>query len=385
MSHFLNEDQRALKESVHSFVSRILEPAANEIDHSERTPAKVTKGVAELGLFGLCIPEQYGGSGQNVTTACMVLEELAKASPAFAGLVSVQMVLCPIAVMTAGNEEQKRRLLPGSASGEKLIAYSQTEAAGAANVADHQTKLTRDGKNWRLNGSKLFCTQGEAKTYLVMCRTMVEGDEGYGCVIVERDAPGFSVDPYEDKLGWRGTNTGGISFTDVLVRPEDILGSLKTGGATDHWAANEASFIGHAATSLGAAQGLFDKTVAYLAQRTLYGAPMSQISPIASWIAEIYTKLEAMRSLLYTYARLYDEGQTAYPMLGSVCKAYVCEEALFCTNRLLQMWGGSGMMNKTGVNRYMRDARVNTVAEGATEMHYSFITQAVLGRGNFFD
>lgn len=375
MSYFLTEDQMMMRDVAAKFAKNELMPVANEIDMSESTPEWVSKRCAELGFFGVFIPEEYGGIGADLTTACLILEEIAKASPAFAGLLSVEMVLCPETVRILGTEEQKRRLLPPSASGERVMAYSQTEPAGVANLALHQTRLTRDGNAYRLNGHKLFCTQGYAKTYLVMCRTEKDGVEGYGCVIVEAEDEGFQVQKYEDKLGWRGTNTGPIAFSDVAISEEDVLGNILSAGQ-DHGAANQASFIGHAVTSLGCAEGLFDLTKEYVTERELYGAPMTQLSPITDRMAQIWTKIEACRALVYSAARMHDEGSMVMPM-GSACKAYVCDTAFECTHQLLQMWGGSGMMNSTGVNRYMRDARTKMIAEATTEIHHSILATAL--------
>lgn len=381
MSYFLNEDQRLMRDVAARFARAELMPIANEVDATETTPEWVTKRCAELGFLGVFISEEFGGLGADLTTACVILEEIAKASPAFAGLLSVEMILCPETVRILGTEEQKRRLLPASVVGERVMAYSQTEPSGAANVAFHQTKLTADGNGYRLNGHKLFCTQGYAKTYLVMCRTQKDGVEGYGCVIVDAEDSGFQVQKYEHKLGWRGTNTGPIAFNNVAISADDILGNILTGGR-DHGPANQVSFIGHAATSLGCMEGLFDLTKDYVLQRELYGEPMTRLSPVTDKMAQIWTKIEASRSMLYASARMHDEGGMNLPM-GSACKAYICETAFECTSQLLQMWGGSGMMDSTGVNRYMRDARAKMVAEATTEMHHSIIA-GTLGLGGPF-
>ena len=262
------------------------------------------------------------------------------------------------------------------------MAYSQTEPSGAANVGFHQTRLTEDGNAYRLNGHKLFCTQGHAKTYLVMCRTSKDGMDGYGCVIVEAEDPGFDVQKYEEKLGWRGTNTGPIAFTDVAISQDDILGNILSGGP-DHGPANQVSFLGHAATSLGCMEGLFDLTMDYIKQRDLYGEPMTRLSPVTDRMAQVWTKIEACRSMLYSATRMHDEGGLGERPMGSACKAFICDTAFECTSQMLQMWGGSGMMHSTGVNRYMRDARAKMVAEATTEMHHSIIAGR-LGLGGPF-
>jgi alkylation response protein AidB-like acyl-CoA dehydrogenase len=377
MMDWLTEDQRALRDMAQKFARKEVAPLANRIDIDEHTPDSLIAKAAEIGLFGLYTSPDYGGSGADLVAVCLVAEEIAKASPSFAGALTVQMVLCPAAVQILGTEEQKQRLLPRSASGERLIAYSQSEPAGAANVAAHITRLEPDGTSWRLDGAKLFCTQSAAKTYLVMCRTRDhDGRQGYGCIIVEREAAGFNVGPYEHKLGWRGTNTGPISFTNVQIESKDILGSVLSGGI-DHRRANHANVLAHAATSLGCMQGMFDQTLDYVKERRLYGKEMWELQPIGYWLAEAHAKIAACRALLYANAQAFDRGAIEAAM-PNVCKAYICETAFDVCCKLLPMWGGSGIMNSTGVHRYMRDAKANTIAEGASEMHYAIIANQIL-------
>jgi alkylation response protein AidB-like acyl-CoA dehydrogenase len=377
MLDWLNDDQRALRDMAETFARREVEPVANRIDAEERTPDELVRKAAELGLYGLYTSEEYGGSGADLVSVCLVSEEIAKASPSFAGMLTVQMVLCPRTVELLGTEEQKRRILPRAASGERLMAYSQSEPGGAANIASHLTRAVPDGNGWRLDGSKLFCTQGSAQTYLVMCKTRDrDGAEGYGCVIVEAEDEGFQVAPYEHKLGWRGTNTGPISFDNVHLEADDILGDLLTGGFS-HRAANTANLLAHCAVSVGCAQGLFDKTLAQIQQRRLYGRDMAELQPVAYWLAESHAKIAACRALVYDTVRAFEAG-TMQPAMQNVCKTFACETAFDVCVKLLQLWGGSGIMDSTGVNRYMRDARAQCVAEGASEMHYAIIANQLL-------
>lgn len=377
MLDWLNDDQRALRDMAETFARKEVEPVANRIDAEERTPDELVRKAAALGLYGLYTSEEYGGSGADLVSVCLVSEEIAKASPSFAGMLTVQMVLCPRTVELLGTEEQKRRILPRAASGERLMAYSQSEPGGAANIASHLTRAVPDGNGWRLDGSKLFCTQGSARTYLVMCKTKDrDGTEGYGCVVVEAEDEGFQVAPYEHKLGWRGTNTGPIAFDNVHLEAEDILGDILTGGFS-HRPANAANLLAHCAVSVGCAQGLFDKTLAQVQQRRLYGRDMAELQPVAYWLAESHAKIAACRALVYDTVRAFEAG-TMQPAMQNVCKTFACETAFDVCVRLLQLWGGSGIMDSTGVNRYMRDARAQCVAEGASEMHYAIIANQLL-------
>ncbi|MBP6581731.1 MAG: acyl-CoA/acyl-ACP dehydrogenase [Sphingorhabdus sp.] len=376
---WLSDDQRALRDMATTFARKEVEPVANQIDLEEHTPDELIAKAADLGLYGLYTSPEYGGSGADLVSVCLVSEELAKASPSFAGMLTVQVVLCPRTVEILGTEEQKQRILPMNSSGERLMAYSQSEPAGAANIGSHLTRIVPDetAGGYRIDGAKLFCTQGTAKTYLVMGKTRDRsGNEGYGCVIVEREDEGFRAEPYEDKMGWRGTNTGPISFNNVHLADDDILGDILTGGFS-HRAANHANLLAHVATSVGCAQGLFDKTIDYVQQRRLYGKDMSELQPLGYWLAECHAKITACRELLYNTVRQFEAGSMS-PEMPNICKAYIGETAFEVCVKLMQMWGGSGIMNSTGVNRYMRDARAKCVAEGATEMHYAIIANQLL-------
>ena len=377
MLDWLNDDQRAMRDMAETFARKEIEPVANQIDAEEHTPDELVSKAAQVGLFGLYTPEEYGGAGADLVSVCLVSEELAKASPSFAGMLTVQMVLCPKTVEILGTEEQKQRLLPKSASGERLMAYSQSEPGGAANIASHLTRIVPDGDGWRLDGSKLFCTQGSAKVILVMGKTKDrDGTEGYGCVIVDAEDEGFTVLPYEHKLGWRGTNTGPLSFDNVYLEPDDILGDLLTAGIS-HRPANMANLLAHCAVSVGCAQGLFDKTIEQVRERELYGKAMPELQPVSYWLAESHAKIAAARALLYETVRAFENG-TMQPVMQNVCKTFICETAFDICVKLLQLWGGSGIMDSTGVNRYLRDARAQCVAEGASEMHYAIIANQLL-------
>lgn len=377
MAMKFTEEQEMFRETARNFAQREVEPLANAIDRDEAIPTALYKRAGELGFYGLYTPEAYGGLGQNLTSACLVLEEIAKASPSLSGILSVQWLLCPKTLDMIGTEEQKRRFLTTSATGEKAMAWSSTEPSGTIYHRKHQAKITADGNGYRLNGVKIFCTQGEADTFLVFTKSEKDGKVGYGGVIVERGMEGFKPAKPEDKLGWRGTNTGTIIYDDIYIPAENLLGDFYTARA-DVLAANSLGSMGHSASALGCLEGLFDKTVAYVKDRELYGGPMSRLQPVSYWLAEIWAKTEACRALLYTVAAAYDDGRPD-ELGASACKAYICDTAFECTSKLLQLWGGSGIMNDTGVNRYFRDAKTKLIAEGSSEIHYDGIASYVLG------
>ena len=371
------EEQEMFRETARNFSQKDVEPLANAIDRDDTIPTALYKKAAELGFYGLYTPEAYGGLGQNLTSACLVLEEIAKASPSLAGILSVQWLLCPKTMDMIGTEEQKQRFLTASATGEKAMAWSSTEPSGTIYHRKHQARITPDGNGYRLDGVKIFCTQGEADTFLVFTKSEKDGRVGYGGVIVERGMEGFKPAKPEDKLGWRGTNTGTIVYDNIYIPAENLLGDFYT-ARQDVTLANSLGSMGHSATSLGCLEGMFDKTVAYVKDRELYGAPMSRLQPVSYWLAEIWAKIEACRALLYATAASYDDGRPD-ELGASACKAYIGDTAAECTSKLLQLWGGSGIMNDTGVNRYYRDAKTKLIAEGSSEIHYDGIASYVLG------
>jgi alkylation response protein AidB-like acyl-CoA dehydrogenase len=376
MPRALSEEQEMIRDLARRFSDNEIAPIAQEIDRTGHIPAELNRKAAELSFFGLYTPEEYGGIGQNLTNACLVLEQIGRASPGYAGMLNVQIVICPAALTVAGTGEQKRRFLTSTAVGKNTLAFSVSELAGARNRGDHQTRITADGNGYRVNGAKIFCTLGDAQYILVLGRTERDGDAGYGWAIVDRTMEGVQIAPANPMLGWNGTENCSIDFEDVWIPADNILGDLLRADLSE---ANWASNIGHSAASVGAAQGLFEKTVACVKERTLYGRPMDRLQPISYRLAEAYSTLQACRALLYQTTKQWDAGGRNRA-IASVCKAWICDRAFDITHELLQMWGGSGIMNSTGVNRYFRDARASMVAEGPSDLHYDYVAAYLLDR-----
>lgn len=375
MSYFLTEEQELIRNLAREFTKNEVEPRATEIDAKDEYPADLVKRCGELGFLGVHIPEEYGGTNAGITTACVIIEEISKASPTLGGLLMIY-TSWPAGIAFGGTKAQKDKYLPGLATGEHLGSLAQTEPAGAMNIGAHETKLTQNGNGYILNGLKIFNTHGDATVWLVGARTSRNGDNGYGYVLVDKDTPGFEIGKNEKKLGWRGSGTGTVIFKDVHVPEENVLGDLLNGAASFGMGSLYGNLT-HSAASLGAAEGLFDKTLAYIKQRQLYGVPMTMLQPVSYWMADAYVKIEACRALLYDTCRLFEQGQVRAD-LSSACKAYICDTAFEITSRLLQLWGGHAIIDDTGVNRYMRDARTALTAEGSSEMHLANISQMIM-------
>ena len=375
MSYFLTEEQELIRNLAREFTKNEVEPRAVAIDANDEFPADLVKRCGELGFLGVHIPEEYGGTNAGITTACVIIEEISKASPTLGGLLMIY-TSWPAGLVYGGSPYQKEKYLPGLASGAHLGTLAHTEPAGAMNLAAHETKLVRNGNGYILNGLKIFNTHGDATVWLVGARTSRNGDSGYGYALVDKGTPGFEIGKNEKKLGWRGSGTGTVMFKDVHVPEENILGDLINGGASFGMGSLYGNLT-HAAASLGGAEGLYDKTLAYIKQRNLYGMPMTMLQPVSYWMAEMWVKIEACRALLYDTTRLFEMGQVR-PDLASACKAFICDAAFEITSRLMQLWGGHAIIDETGINRYMRDARTALTAEASSEMHLSNIAQAIL-------
>ena len=375
----LTEEQEMLRDMARKFAEREVEPVANQIDAEDKVPEALLAKCAELGFYGLFTSTEYGGLGQSLVNSCLVIEEISKASPSLGGMLSVQIVLCPATLEMVGTEEQKQRFLVPSASGEKVMAWSSTEPSGTIDYLRHRCRIEEDGNGYRLDGLKIYCTQGNAETFLVFARTSKDGKEGYGGVIVEKGMEGFNPAVPEDKLGWRGTQTGTISYDSISIPAENLLGGFLTG----RWEASPANSlggIGHCASALGCLEGMFEKTVAYVKERNMYGVPMHSLQPVSYWLAQIWAKQEACRAWLYQLVQAYDDGDRTIGTEMSACKAWLCDTVFECCNQLLQLWGGAGIMNSTGVNRYFRDARTKMVAEGSSELIYDGVASGILDK-----
>ena len=380
MSYFLTEEQELIRNIAREFSQEEVEPRAKEIDLTDEFPVDLHKRCGELGFFGVHIPEEYGGTNAGLTAQCVIIEEISKASPALGGLLMVQMSW-PEGIVASGSEKQKK-YLPGLATGEEVGALAQTEPSGAVNVDAHETRLTPNGDHFLLNGLKIFCTHGGATLYLVGARLELDGQDGYTFVLIDKDRPGLEIPKGEKKLGWHGTETGTVIFKDVVVKEEDFMGGeiFSTSNLMEDNSLGAGSFYGNLATaanSLGCAEGMYNKTLAYITQRELYGMPMPLLQPISHRVGKMYATIEACRAMLYDSCRMFDEG-IMRPDLALSCKGWICDTAYDIINECMMMWGGHSIMDDTDVHRYLRDARTQMHAEMTSDMHYAFVAQMLL-------
>ena len=378
MDFSLTEDQKMLKTMVRDFAEKELEPIAARIDEEASFPAESVKKAAEIGLFGVAFPEEYGGSGGGAIEQVIIFEEIARvcASTSVILIVSNELTSHPIYVF--GSEEQKQRFLIPLTKGEKLGAFGLTEASAGSDVASMQTTATRQDGGYILNGNKLFITNGAEADILVVFATVDKslGYRGVTSFIVEKDTPGFSVGKHERKLGIRASSTTELIFEDCFVPEANRLGD-EGGGFRIALGTIDASRIGIAAQAVGIARGAFEKALAYAQERQQFGQPIANFQAIQWFLADMATQIDASRLLTYQAAYLKDNG-LPFIKEASMAKVFAAEAAMFVTSKAIQVHGGYGYIKDYPLERYFRDARILEIYEGTSEMQRMTIARQLL-------
>ncbi len=381
MDFSLTEEQKMLKTMVADFASKELEPIAAQIDEESRFPTESIPKMAGLGLPGVSLPEEYGGSGGGTTEFCLVTEEICRVCAATGTILLASSGLTGIPIFMHGDEGQKKRFVPPIASGQVLGAFALTEAGAGSDPATMETTATRKDKGYVLNGSKIFITNGaEASIILVFASTDKSlRHKGISAFILEKDTPGFSVGKHENKMGIRGSSTTELAFEDCFVPEENRLGNEGEGFRI---AINtiDASRVTVAAQALGIAQGAFDRALAYAKERQQFGQPIVNFQAIQWMLADMATQIDAARLLVYRAAYLQDQGQP-FIKEASMAKVYAAETSSFVTNKAVQIFGGYGYIKEYPLERYLRDAKITEIYEGTSEMQRMTIARQLMNEG----
>jgi alkylation response protein AidB-like acyl-CoA dehydrogenase len=373
----LNEEERMFQEAVRDFAQSEIAPKATEMDKAQQLDSDLIGQLFELGLMGVEIPEAYGGTGATFFTAALVVEELSKVDPSVAVLVDVQNTLVINAILRWANEEQKGRILPQLAS-EVVGAYALSEAGSGSDAFALACRATPDGDDWILEGQKLWITSGnEAGIYIVFAT--VDPDAGYRGItafLVERDSDGFTVGKKEDKLGIRASSTTELVLDNVRVPAEDVLGEVGKGYKVAIETLNEGR-IGIGAQMIGTAQGALDHTVRYVQEREQFGRSIGAFQGVQFQIADMATRIEAARLLVYNAARLKDAGQ---PFLtpAAMAKLYSSEVAQSVTSTCIDLFGGYGFTTEYPVEKLYRDAKIGSIYEGTSNMQRQTIAKMLI-------
>ena len=377
---FFTEDHEYIRDLAREFAEKEIAPIATEIDQNDKVPDHIYDTIAEMGFFGLKIPEQYGGQGMDSRTYVCVVEEICKKSIACALLFSSANSLSSAPMLLAGTEEQKQKYIPGIASGEEFMAFGLTEPGAGSDAGSMTTKAVADGDFYILNGRKTFITGAEiAKNAVIFAKTNPEkGAKGITTFIVDMSLPGVSLGKHEDKMGQRGVSVSDIVLEDVRVPKDCILGEMDKGFITAMKTLSVGR-LGVACQSIGIAQGAIDEAVKFIKERKQFGQFLSEFQALRFMIAEMETKLNAARLLVYNTAYKMDMGEDVTKD-SAMAKYFASEAAVDIVGKALQLHGGYGYVKEYTIERMWRDVRVLTIYEGTSQIQQLVIAGAVLGR-----
>jgi len=378
MDLVLTEEQELIRRTVREFVKKELEPIAKKIDETGELPLETLKKLGELGYLGMSVPEAYGGSGTDVISYVIAMEELSRACASTSTVVSVQNSLVNDPLVLFGSESQKRKYLPQLAVGEAFGAFGLTEPEAGSDPGAMKTTAVRDGNYYILNGTKRFITNaGFADVFIVFASTNpAAGNKGVSCFIVERGMPGFTVGPEEEKLGIRGTSTCELLFEDCKVPRENLLGS-ENQGFKIAMITLDGGRIGIAAQAVGIAQAALDEALKYAQERKAFGRSISDFQAIQFKLADMATLLDAARLLVYKSAWKKDRKQD-YILESSMAKLFASEIAQKVVDEALQIHGGYGYIKDYKVERLYRDVRITRIYEGTSEIQRLIIARQLL-------
>jgi alkylation response protein AidB-like acyl-CoA dehydrogenase len=378
----LTPEQELVRASAREFAEREIVPHAREWDRAEELDRSIVGRLAEAGFLGASLPEEYGGSGLDTISYCLLMEELGRADSSVRGIVSVNVGLVGKTIARWGTEEQKREWLPPLCSGEGLGCYGLTEPGSGSDPASLSLRAERDGDEWVLTGSKLFITLGSwASLALVFARTGGQGPRGVTCFAVPTSADGFGAQPIKGKLGLRAQDTAELVLDGVRVPGENILGGEGEGFKVAMSALDNGR-ISLGAGCVGIAQGCLDACLGYARERTQFGRPIAGFQLVQELIADIGVETEAARLLVWRAAALADRGER-HTLESSVAKYYASEVSVRAANAAVQVHGGYGYIDEYPAGKYLRDARVTTLYEGTSQIQKLIIGRALTGESAF--
>jgi alkylation response protein AidB-like acyl-CoA dehydrogenase len=384
MDFSLTEEQLMFQRMVRDFALKEIEPIAAEIDDEAKYPAEVVKKMGELGIFGIAIPEEYGGSGGDSVQSAICGEELSRASASVGTIFLASLSLACYPVYTFGNEEQKHRFVTPQAKGEKLMCFALTETGAGSDVAALEMTAAHQGDGYVLNGNKLFITNGAEAEIILTFATVDKSLRHRGIVsfVVEKGTPGFSVGKEERKLGIRGCSTVELVFQDCYVPAANRLGE-EGQGFRIAMSAIDSSRDCVAAQGVGIAQGALDHSISYAKERQQFGQPIANFQAIQWMLADMATAIDAARLLTYRAAWRKDQEGISPQFIkeAAVAKLFASEAAEMATTKAIQIHGGYGYTKDYPVERMFRDARITTIYEGTSEMQRMTVARALLREG----
>jgi len=374
----LSEEQEMMRKMVRDFAQKEVAPIAAEIDEKGEVPFANIKKMAQLGLLGLTVSEEYDGGGADAVSYVIAIEELSKACASTAIVVAVQNSLVCAGIEKFGTEKQKEKFLRPLARGEKVGAFALTEPGAGCDAAALLTTAIRDGDAYVINGRKHFITNGGFAdiTILLAMTDKAQGYRGISAFIIEKGTKGFSVGKEEHKMGIRGSNTCELLFDDVRVPEANRLGE-EGQGFKIAMTVLDAGRVGVAAQAVGIAQAAYESAVEYSKQRIQFGQPISQFQAIQWMLADMATRIEAARLLTYS-AALKKEAGERFSKEASMAKLFASETAVWVADRAVQIHGGYGYMKEYSVERNYRDAKITEIYEGTSEVQRMVIARDII-------
>jgi len=376
----LTEEQEMIRDMVRRFAEEVVAPGAAHADEHKELNQEAWEGMKELGMTGLPFPEEWGGAGMDQLSYIIAVEELAKVCASTALTYSAHVSLGTWPIFAFGSEELKKRYLPGLCAGEFMGAYGLTEPGAGSDSAGTQTTAVKDGDDYIINGAKCFITNGSfAKSFVITAQTNKElGSKGIMAMVIDRDQPGFTIEPGEEKLGMRGSDWVNLVFQDCRLPQDAVLGPEGEGFAT-FMKTLEGGRISIGALGLGIAQGALDQAAAFAAEREQFGKPLAKHQAVAFKLADMETEVQAARHLVYHAARLKEAGRP-YGTEAAMAKYYASEVCMRATYEAIQIFGGNGYSREYPVERMYRDAKLCTIGEGTSEVQKIIISRELMKR-----
>jgi alkylation response protein AidB-like acyl-CoA dehydrogenase len=378
MSYLFTEEQKMIRDLARQIADEKIRPVAAEYDEKEEFPWPILKVIAESDLAGIYIEEKYGGMGGGVTELCIATEEFSKACGGIAVSYAAS-ALGSYPIILYGSEEQKQKYLPDIASGKKLAAFGLTEAGAGSDAGAVSTTAKKEGDYYILNGVKQWITNGgEAETYTVIAMTdKTKGSRGASAFIIEKGTPGFEFGKKEKKLGIRSSATRELVFTNCKIPKENLIGKEGLGFIVAMKTFDK-SRPGIGAQAVGIAQGALDHALRYAKERVQFGKPVSSFQGVQFMLADMGTKVEAARALVYYAAGLIDSGAKDISKLSAMAKLYASDVAMEVTTDAVQVFGGYGYMRDYPVEKYMRDAKITQIYEGTNQIQRGVIASELI-------
>ncbi len=377
MDFALSEEQQAIFDMARAFGQEHIAPFAREWEAAGTIPKELWAKVAELGLGGIYVSEDYGGSGLSRLDATLVFEALAMSCPAVGSFLSIHN-MCGGMIDKFGTDENKAQWLPALCSMEKIFSYCLTEPGSGSDAAALRTRAERTNDGWKVNGTKAFISGGGySDVYVTMVRTGEDGPKGISTVIVEDGAPGLSFGGLEDKMGWRAQPTAQVQFDDCMIPTENLLGQ-EGKGFSYAMAGLDGGRLNIAASALGGAQAALDATLGYMGERKAFGRTLDQFQALQFRLAELEVKLQSARIFLRQAAWKLDNKTPDATKFCAMAKMYVTDAAFDVANQCLQLHGGYGYLADYGIEKIVRDLRVHQILEGTNEIMRLIVSRTML-------